>query len=111
MPEIFPHPDSNPQRPKPLDQGIGCVGAGGIVNYAHLPAYRKAGFKVLGITDKNRERADRTAKQHDIPKVHDTVEELLREPAVEIVDVAVSPAEQVALVEQATAVGKHMLCT
>jgi predicted dehydrogenase len=110
MPEIFPHLDYKPQMPQRLDHGIGIVGAGGIVNYAHLPAYRKAGFKVLGITDKNRERAERTAKQHEIPNVHGTVEELLRERAVEIVDVAVYPAEQVAIVEQATAVGKHLLC-
>ena len=30
---------------------IVIVGAGGIVSDAHLPAYKKAGFKVLGIFD------------------------------------------------------------
>ena len=30
---------------------IVIIGAGGIVSDAHLPAYKKAGFKVLGIYD------------------------------------------------------------
>ena len=33
------------------DYPIAIVGAGGIVNDAHLPAYRKAGFDVIGIYD------------------------------------------------------------
>ena len=110
MPEIFPQLDYQPELPKRLDHGIAIVGAGGIVNYAHLPAYKKAGFRVVGITDRNREQAERTAKQQGIPKVYGSMEELLREPDVEIVDVAVYPAEQLAIVEQATAAGKHLLC-
>jgi predicted dehydrogenase len=49
------------------------VGAGGIINYAHLPAYKKAGFKVLGITDKNREQTERTAREYAIPGVYTSV--------------------------------------
>ena len=70
MPELFPHLDYKPRMPKRLDRGIGIVGAGGIVNYAHLPAYKKAGFRVVGILDKNREQAEKTARQHGIPKVY-----------------------------------------
>jgi len=60
--DVFPHLDYKPKLPQRMDHGIGIVGAGGIVNYAHLPAYKKAGFKVVGITDRNREQAERTAK-------------------------------------------------
>ena len=77
MPEVFPHLDYKPRLPERMDRGIGMVGAGGIVNYAHLPAYKKAGFNVIGITDRNRERAERTAKDHGIAKVYATVDELL----------------------------------
>jgi len=108
--DVFPHLDYKPKLPQRMDHGIGIVGAGGIVNYAHLPAYKKAGFKVVGITDRNREQAERTAKEHGIGKVYDSVDELLRQLQVEIVDIAVYPAEQVAIVEQATAAGKHLLC-
>jgi predicted dehydrogenase len=110
MPEVFPQLDYRPKLPQRLDHGIAMVGAGGIVNYAHLPAYKKAGFKVVGITDKNRAQAERTAKQHGIMNVYSTLAELLRDPAVEIVDVAVYPTEQVAVVEQVAAAGKHLLC-
>ena len=110
LPDVFPHLDYKPKLPRRMDHGIGIVGAGGIVNYAHLPAYKKAGFKVVGITDRNREQAERTAKEHGIAKVYASVDELLRQPEVEIVDIAVYPAEQGAIVEQATAAGKHLLC-
>src|ERR1700730_19071144 len=110
MDELFPSLDYKPKMPRRADHGIGIVGTGGIVNYAHLPAYKKAGFKVVGVTDRNREQAERTAKEHGIGKVYSTVDELLRQPEIEIVDIAVYPAEQVAIVEQATAAGKHLLC-
>ncbi len=60
LPDVFPQLDYKPKLPRRMDHGIGIVGAGGIVNYAHLPAYKKAGFKVVGITDRNREQAERT---------------------------------------------------
>ena len=110
MADIFPHLDYKPKLPQRMDHGIGIVGAGGIVNYAHLPAYKQVGFKVIGITDQNREKAERTAKEHSIEKVCVSVEELLRVPEVEIVDIAVYPAQQVSIVEQCTAAGKHLLC-
>ncbi|MGB8478376.1 MAG: Gfo/Idh/MocA family oxidoreductase [Acidobacteriaceae bacterium] len=110
MPEEFPHLDYLPKMPTRLDHGIGIVGAGGVVNYGHLPAYKKAGFKVVGIMDKNRENAERAAQQYAIPKVYANLDELLHDTAVEIVDVAVYPSEQGEVVRQAAAAGKHMLC-
>ena len=50
MADIFPHLDYKPKLPQRLDHGIGIVGAGGIVNYAHLFAHKKIGFRVVGIT-------------------------------------------------------------
>lgn len=110
MSYIFPHLDYKPKLPRRMDRGIGIIGTGGIVNYAHLPAYKNAEFKVVGVTDRNREQAERTAKEHGIRKVYASVADLLSEPEIEIVDVAIYPAEQVAIVEQATAAGKHVLC-
>jgi predicted dehydrogenase len=110
MPEVFPHLDYRPTLPERLDHGIGIIGAGGIVNYAHLPAYKKAGFKVVGITDRERERAERTAQAHSVPQVFGSVDELLADPQVKIVDIAVYPVEQAVIVEHATAASKHLLC-
>ena len=60
--EVFPHLDYKPKLPRNLNRGIAIIGAGGIINYAHLPAYKKAGFRVVGITDRNREAAEKTRK-------------------------------------------------
>ena len=99
-----------PLLPRKRDFGIGIVGAGGIVNYAHLPAYRQAGFRVVGITDLDLHRANETAKAHGISRIYRNLEELLADPEIAIVDVAVFPQEQLRIVRQAAAAGKHMLC-
>jgi predicted dehydrogenase len=99
-----------PELGSKTDYGIGFVGTGGIVQYAHIPAYRKAGFRIVGCMDANAETARRVAGQHQIPRVYASLQELLEDPAVEIVDIAVPPWEQRRVVEQVAAAGKHMLC-
>lgn len=106
----YPRLDYKPKMSRRTDHGIGIIGAGGIVNYAHLPAYKKAGFKVVAITDQKLAYAERTAKDHGIPKVYSNVSELLADKEVEITDIAVYPSAQLEIVEQATAAGKHLLC-
>lgn len=49
---------------------IVCVGAGSIVQQAHLPAYALAGFDVVGITDLNTALAERVAATFRIPSVY-----------------------------------------
>lgn len=63
----------------------------------------------MGITDKNLQQAEKIAKQHGIPKVYASIDELLSDRDVEIADVAVYPAQPVEIVAQATAAGKHLL--
>jgi predicted dehydrogenase len=92
------------------DRGIGIVGCGGIVNYAHLPAYQVSGFRVVTCHDRDLTAAERTAADHHIPKVATTLDDLLADDDVEIVDIAVTPAAQVAIAERAAAAGKHLLC-
>ncbi len=92
------------------DFGIGIIGAGAIVNAAHLPAYRKAGFHVVGITDVDVDRAANTAGSFNVPKVYGDVSQLLSDPSVGIVDVAVPPWHQRSIVQQVTDAGKHLLC-
>jgi predicted dehydrogenase len=92
------------------DYGIGSVGCGGIVQYAHMPAYRKAGFNTVAVYDINRDTAEKVAAEFGIPKVYGSLDELLADPEVEIVDIAVPPWEQLKIVERVAAAGKHMLC-
>ena len=57
------------------------IGAGGIVRDAHLPAYRKAGFKVAGITNRNKEKAIELASEFNIPNVYDSVADAVADAA------------------------------
>ncbi len=59
-----------PSAPRP----IVIVGAGGIVTDAHMPAYRKAGFDVLGIYDIAADKAQQTAAKWEIPTVFDDLD-------------------------------------
>lgn len=102
--------DWRPKLPQKKDFGIGIIGCGGIVQYAHMPAYRKAGFNVVACYDINKESAEALAKQWNIPKAYATLEELLADPAVEIIDIAVQPWHQLGIVEKAAVAKKHMLC-
>ena len=92
------------------DFPIGVVGAGGIVEAAHLPAYQKAGFAVKGIFDLVPERAERLAAQFPVRRVFRNLDDMLRDPEIEIIDIAVLPSAQVRIAAQALRAGKHVLC-
>lgn len=96
--------------PPRIDYGIGVIGCGGIVNYAHLPAYRQAGFRVVACHDQDALTAQRTAEDHGIPLVANSLEMLLANPDVDIVDIAVTPWAQPAIAAMALRAGKHVLC-
>jgi predicted dehydrogenase len=55
---------------------IYIIGAGGIVNDAHLPAYKIAGFDVQGIFDIATNKAKTTAEKFSIPHVFGTLKEM-----------------------------------
>ena len=95
--------------PAALRKGIGIVGAGGIVEYAHLPAYAKAGLEVVGVFDLSLERAQTLAQAHGF-KAFGSLEALLADPRVEVVDIAVLPHAQPEIALRALAAGKHLLC-
>lgn len=87
---------------------IGIVGAGQIVAAAHLPAYASMGLPVRAVHDIDYERARALAARWTI-RCETTLDDLLRHPEVEIVDIAVPPASQISIVEAALAAGKHVL--
>jgi predicted dehydrogenase len=96
--------------PPKIDYGIAFIGCGGIVNYGHIPAYQASGFNMIGGYDINYESAEKIALAHGLHKVYGSLDELLLDPAVQIVDIAVVPWEQCDIVEKAVVAGKHMLC-
>jgi predicted dehydrogenase len=91
--------------PQRKDWRIGILGSGFIVNDCHLVAYRKAGFNPVAIASRTVENAAQVAQRHGIEKVYPTYEELLDDPSIEVLDVAVPPNAQVPLIKQACARG------
>ncbi len=89
--------------PAKKDFRIGVLGSGFIVNECHLVAYRKAGFNPVAIASRHREKAAQVAHRHSIPKVCETYEQLLDDKTIEVLDIAVPPDAQLALIQAACA--------
>jgi predicted dehydrogenase len=54
---------------------IVSIGAGGIVRDAHMPAYRKAGWRVASVYDRDAAKARALARDFGIPRVCATLDE------------------------------------
>jgi predicted dehydrogenase len=83
-----------PSAPKP----IVIIGAGGIVDDAHLPAYRLAGFPLAGIFDINADRAQTLAAKWEIP-AFSTLSEALAVPDA-VFDLALPPSAHLSVLPQ-----------
>src|SRR5438046_4809002 len=89
--------------PRRKDFRIGVLGSGFIVNDCHLVAYRKAGLNPVAIASRQKENAAKVAQRHSIAKVYDTCEQLLDDPSIEVLDIAVPPNAQLELIKAACA--------
>lgn len=98
-----------PDVPQEHRRPVAIVGAGAIVDLAHLPAYRRAGITVTGIFDVRRERAEEVAARHGISRVYASLDELLGDETPEVVDVAVVPDAQPEIVRRLLRGGRHVL--
>lgn len=95
--------------PAGLDQfGIGIIGAGFIVRDCHLAAYREAGFRVVGISSRTPERAAEVAALRGVPKAYRNHHELLADPDVQVVDIAVPPQFQLEIVRDVVKHAQHV---
>src|SRR5438477_1193387 len=90
-----------PRLPKRRDWRIGCAGAGFIMRDCHLVAYRQAGFNPVAIASRNPATAQAVAELHRIPTVHSTIDGLLADSEIEVLDIAVPPDIQPALIRRA----------
>src|SRR5579872_3685949 len=100
--------DYLPRLPRRKDFRIGCIGAGFIMRDCHLVAYRQAGFNPVTIASRTPARARAVAEAHAIPRWYDSYEQVLADPAVEVLDVAVPPDVQPALLRAAVAHKDHI---
>jgi predicted dehydrogenase len=95
----------SPPTPRKMDFRIGILGSGFIVNECHLVSYRRAGFNPVAIASRNRDHAAQSAVRHSISRAYETYENLLDDPTIEILDIAVPPMFQLELIRAACARG------
>ncbi len=88
---------ATPPRPRVI-RPIVIIGAGGIVRAAHLPAYKKAGFPVIGLMDREIGKCNELAAEYQIADTFSSLAEAVRfAPPNAVFDVAV-PASQLPLI-------------
>ncbi len=84
-----------------INTPIYIIGAGGIVNAAHLPAYAIAGYNVQGIYDIDSTKASATAQKFSLPHVFQSLKEMLAHaPTNAVFDVAVPGAQTIPVLNQ-----------
>jgi predicted dehydrogenase len=91
---------------------IGLVGAGFAAHF-HLASYEKVygeEFEIRGVYGRTKEKAAHLAKEFGIPRVYDTVEALLGDRELDVVDLVVPNYLHVPLAIQAAQAGKHVFC-
>lgn len=97
-----------PRLPRRKDFRVGCIGAGFIMRDCHLVAYRQAGFNPVAIASRNVETARAVAAQHRLPCYYEEIDQLLADPSIEVLDVAVPPDLQPAILRRAVAHKDHI---
>lgn len=98
-----------PPMPRSFQPRIGMIGAGGIVS-AHLDAYRTAGWEVAAICNRTLSKAEAKAAEFaPQARVTDRWEDVLNDPAIDVVDITPHPADRLPIIEAALKAGKHVL--
>jgi predicted dehydrogenase len=97
-----------PRLPTRKDFGIGCIGAGFIVRDCHLPAYQQAGLNPVAIASRNPAHARAVADVRRVPRWHSTYAELLADPDVAVLDIAVPPDVQPGIIREAVQHRDHI---
>ncbi|MFJ6392853.1 Gfo/Idh/MocA family protein [Streptomyces sp. NPDC091972] len=90
---------------------IGLLGAAAIAPSALInPARQVSGVTVTAVAARDRTRAEKFARKHDIPVVHADYETLLADPQVDAVYVPLPNSLHAEWTLKALQAGKHVLC-
>ena len=91
--------------------GIGLIGAGGNQRLRHIPGFREvADVEIVNVVNRSRASGEAVAAEYGIPRVSESVEELLADPAVDAVCIGTWPYRHLEYTSAALAAGKHVLC-
>jgi predicted dehydrogenase len=87
----------------------GVVGIG-FIGVAHVEALRRLGVEVAGVVGSSPDRARRKAEAAGLPRVYDSVEDLVSDPGIDVVHIATPNYAHADQVRAVLAAGKHVVC-
>jgi UDP-N-acetylglucosamine 3-dehydrogenase len=89
---------------------VGVVGAGGSASVIHLPGYAaNHDVQIVAIASLDHDASRRQAEKYSIPKVFESVDQLIGDPDVQAISVCTPPATHEPIATQAVRAGKHVL--
>ena len=92
-----------------LDIGVAVVGAG-FIGPVHVEALRRLGLPVRGILGCDQAESDRAARNLGLPKAYASLDEVLADPGVQAVHLAVPNVLHYEFAKRAIGAGKHVMC-
>jgi len=115
---LFDYPDApEPDRPIVLraptdgDLGVGLIGAGAFARTVLVPAFKEAGFdRFVSVASASGLSARRMAERAGFEKAVSDAEEVIDDPAVDVVVIATPHDCHARLAAQALRAGKHVFC-
>jgi predicted dehydrogenase len=89
----------------------GIIGAGDIARKHVAAAMQNApGHRLAAIMRRDREEAERFARDFGVDKFHTSAAGLLADPSIDAIFIGTPPSSHAELTAQAAAAGKHVLC-
>jgi predicted dehydrogenase len=90
---------------------VGVIGAGGIAQRSHIPAYLNTpGVELVAIADINEKKLTYVADRFGIPRKYTDYHELLQQTDIDAVSVCTPNYLHVQVSIDALKAGKHVLC-
>jgi predicted dehydrogenase len=97
-----------PAPPVRRDWRIGAIGGGFIMRDVQLVAYQKLGLQVAAIAARRVEQAREVASARGIGRVYDSYAELIADPSIQVLDIAVPPDVQPQVIAEAVLHAGHI---
>lgn len=91
------------------DINAGVIGVG-FIGVAHVEALRRVGINVIGVAGSSPERAQKKAREANLPAVYDSADRLIADPAIDVIHIATPNNLHYEQVLACLAAGKHVVC-
>ena len=95
---------------KAINELNAAVVGSGFIAAVHIDSIRRLGVNIAGIVGSSAERAKEKARQFGIRHAYDSYDDMLADPAVDVVHITSPNDDHPAQAEAALRAGKHVIC-